>query len=1324
MVTSPSLQMDTANSSAKDVANQTGLWQSPSLSKSVPVVRISSSPSDERPSFNLNHAPSKANKKARIESMKLLAHVLVQLQTRHMPPTVYDSFGDKKNTTSGSSIGVMVDTMKDAIKRKGASVVGSPSQIVDDDSDEDTRLVYSTDDTYELLIQLRNVLLLSVAQGWQIFDDELDAEGSKSSHPFRRTRSSFQGNRSGSPSPVRGSHIHASELLMQCVSVLASIVQEDCRYKTAAPRPLRPSNSLHALCLDIAQFLINTNRRNPQVVSHIAHVMIPSFSTFPKEMHVKLLKFFEECILWGVYQDLHTFQSGIGQGTPKEIDKTGGEKAHVTIQIDGVDEVFDHDHDSKYDWDSSTPFGSTILSANAPSQARSVYHLSSIASLLLAAILENVDIDKDHHHLELHERFQRVLLAIMRLKFDACSDLLRVIAYHTPQARPSACAALILLWRTAVGHITVSEPLAGSQIRYPPNTMQALSHPYSHRFIPWRFAPASCPVRNSCHSCANLIVGFGLMCPSCMCNVHFDCYDYPQGCSLVQYIVATDHEIQKVAMYRFCHNGEIPRVPRVQHHDFHCLNLFTLSLCFECRKPLWGCSSQAIGCTSCSIFFHLDCFSAAMPDLPACGKCVIDSGHVEVSKEVLHGTFTDYYSHAPSVNKGDFEYCSYEEISIYLGIFWTQLQILENGIALGSVVVTQDGRNVAQISQVDEFELHLIVQKCQTLLESDNLRSSQLTDDYQFENRLSRREHNLLFDWSCLAFICMVIRGPTRSMQLESPGFLNATNLGALNEHISPEDMLYCAVSSGHMRRALGNEFNIVSEPAVRHFLEYLSQLGFFQTVDNPNGNSQPLSAFTLPFGFDSSVEVETLVSAIEACLSDENLSINEVGFLLLTRRLLPNGMSSEYALRRLARCLIGWILTEDIAVASILRDFVAKQRTLPGVPMVRELLAWPERLSPRTAASSTTNGGDYIVFRRALHLRYSAVWLFSLHDQDPVLYAEMLYDACADFVDEESLEEYMDPPILSPDKFESHRLQKILRCISKLLQASVMFSAFDRLISRWMESAASLKSKEFMAPLYRVFELERNNMFRFSRSSDSAMADFENPEYPSVDPWRPILALASQRGEQLSGSLDWLNLLASGGVQIPTPHFLRFVALISEEKVLKNGVALVNAAFKNTWLNPIGRQDLLLVITKLHTNFSPIIVSAIRDHRNLDNLLQLIRQSLASCLLLFGCDKKKLVDLGIVTDDETRALPHRRKTNNRHSSSRDPATIDANMANAIEQYVDMDVDEISCVIAKFFNVFLTESPLMEAYEVDNFILRNGKMLAKRLESAESYPSW
>jgi hypothetical protein len=99
----------------------------------------------------------------------------------------------------------------------------------------------------------------------------------------------------------------------------------------------------------------------------------------------------------------------------------------------------------------------------------------------------------------------------------------------------------------------------------------------------------------------------------------------------------------------------------------------------------------------------------------------------------------------------------------------------------------------------------------------------------------------------------------------------------------------------------------------------------------------------------------------------------------------------------------------KDIAVASILRDFVAKQERLPGVPLTNQTHVWPERPTLRLASSSNTNGGDYVAFRRALHSRYPAVWLLTLHDQDTALYAEVLYDACVDFEKVQNLDSSVD---------------------------------------------------------------------------------------------------------------------------------------------------------------------------------------------------------------------------------------------------------------------------------------------------------------------------
>lgn len=46
-------------------------------------------------------------------------------------------------------------------------------------------------------------------------------------------------------------------------------------------------------------------------------------------------------------------------------------------------------------------------------------------------------------------------------------------------------------------------------------------------------------------------------------------------------------------------------------------------------------------------------------------------------------------------------------------------------------------------------------------------------------------------------------------------------------------------------------------------------------------------------------------------------------------------------------------------------------------------------------------NGGDYVASRRALLSQYVTRWLLALHDEDVNLYAKMVYEICADLVDD-----------------------------------------------------------------------------------------------------------------------------------------------------------------------------------------------------------------------------------------------------------------------------------------------------------------------------------
>lgn len=596
-------------------------------------------------------------------------------------------------------------------------------------------------------------------------------------------------------------------------------------------------------------------------------------------------------------------------------------------------------------WTPWSPLGPSsktvdILSTRAPRQPLSMYYLTSLTSPLLVAILDNIDLTSPHAP-TLHRLCQLVNL-IATCKPDAYLDVLEVVAYHTSKARRSALCLLSTLWPSALGHAIVSKPLpifsyldslqriggVGPMLR------RQADHPYTHQFVPWRFpATSSTPAlfegvsQHSCRSCSTTIHGFGLLCPFCLCGVHFDCYDCPEGSFLSQYSLASDPDTQKVAVHRFSHvlsprRDWDPWVVKKGYHVFRLVNIFTLSLCFICRTPLWGCVTQGLKCSSCQQFMHTSCLQrATSADLPRCRTAKVDSQHMTITSNSLRRSFSDHYRDILAVD--DLKKRTYEEISVIFSVLWIQLQLLNNGVALGSVVIDSQkpSLNIPVKKDPDDWELHYVLQSCERYLASGRLPIAVVTDEYIQESRRSAAEHCMMFDWSHLGYIATIIKSPFE----ESEPIFASHNLLNVNPPQGPADGIneaprqpFEVASLPHMRNALGYEMHIFSDAITGHLLSHLHHLGFFHRQDlqpifyeGRFSNEEIPCVFAIPLGLDVSTEVETLFAAIEGCLSDLDLSVNEQGLLLLTRKLWPNGMASEYGLHRLTQNLISWILAE-----------------------------------------------------------------------------------------------------------------------------------------------------------------------------------------------------------------------------------------------------------------------------------------------------------------------------------------------------------------------------------------------------------------------------
>ena len=147
----------------------------PSSSGSLPVDRTQSNyfvePGPSKPAIRISTFPATKPTGRAYESRKLLAHILDQLNGRPKPPLLFEAFSNAQSTSIEKNPGAFLEMMKGKRRDTKQSVQVEP---MDDDTEDELDGVFTTNVTYDLMVQLKNVLMMSVAQGWHIFDGEYD----------------------------------------------------------------------------------------------------------------------------------------------------------------------------------------------------------------------------------------------------------------------------------------------------------------------------------------------------------------------------------------------------------------------------------------------------------------------------------------------------------------------------------------------------------------------------------------------------------------------------------------------------------------------------------------------------------------------------------------------------------------------------------------------------------------------------------------------------------------------------------------------------------------------------------------------------------------------------------------------------------------------------------------------------------------------------------------------------------------------------------------------------------------------------------------------
>lgn len=579
-----------------------------------------------------------------------------------------------------------------------------------------------------------------------------------------------------------------------------------------------------------------------------------------------------------------------------------------------IEEVQNNDHIPQAPRSASAT--EQIQSTNNPHQSTQIYHLAFILPPLLSAIFDSIDTFDPNGTFILPTQFLELLRGMVNSKIDLYNDLLEIVAFRGSKARRLAIACLADLWPRAVGHSTISSAFCP-----PEHGRTHQSGPEIHQFSPW-FSDLSAGRINLndltavCHSCSKSIDGFCLRCPLCLISVHADCYDFPAGNSEIQYSMADGPQVQRIGVHRFSHllNGHrLHAAMPVQGHFLRPTIWFTLCLCLVCRKPLWGCHMQGLRCEHCSMPVHFDCLSSTELLRP-CKTSTFTSSDMTIEWKNLRQSCLEHFPFL-SYPKDQLLDRSYEEISIYWGILRTQLQFLTSGVGMGSLVISK-----SKAATVQQFELHSTLETCEQLLNSNSLPSGPSTEQYRKHINSTSHGLSVLFDQSFLEYVSASIKSSSPQHSLPSSAFLNVEHIYG-DQDDAARSLPYECVCLSHMKNILSVDFAIRNEDTAYLLVNHLHQLAFLDRRDHLLRPFESFSSgndveciFPLPLSLDLSPNVETLISAIESCLTDLDLTANEFGFLLLTRRFGPNGLASEQALTRLAGNVFSWILDEVCA--------------------------------------------------------------------------------------------------------------------------------------------------------------------------------------------------------------------------------------------------------------------------------------------------------------------------------------------------------------------------------------------------------------------------
>lgn len=1294
---------------------------------------ISTFASKNAPGTSRNPA---ATEKLRLELVKLLKVAIQRLKNRPYPPSAFEPTALVTGSHPTPDLHATANAVRGAVRLANAGAEWKQDTDHDDDEDEVAlNQKYSTEETFNHLTSVRDSLILS---GDKLF-------GSTQSESHLQTNPLV----TRSPSPNRKGRVHSSyedeesvtpaSLLDELIVTLGDVVREDCRYQVTRYRPKCPPNALQGVVLEVASVIARLHRNNPEVLSKLGFAILPAFSTFSPRMHERIMRFFEEDLMNHMLYMYEISRRSQGSEEAEPLAQQSRSGQVPEIQVERVLEDSLADRDLPFQPWSSNRSKVSGIAWSAPRQALQSYNLAALVSPLFAALFEAIRLNS--RDLTTLHRFHSILRTIIRLKKDAYADIVDVIAFAPSSSRLIAVEALATFWPKAFGHTIFSRPLSVLSYESQISTFVPVVQPTTglselHEFLLWRFKAPITSNRQAarpqaghaaiCIVCNKSIVGLGLMCPCCNTTVHArSCYDHNGGVDKLKYISKEDKS-QKYAIIRYSQCSpkrlDVPLEEFCQdRHQFRPVHLLSLVLCFICRRPLWGCYSQGLRCSSCLHFAHGRCIQNAR-NFPSCRTIPFSQKHVTIAHDALKRSWVEHYDSLMWSEMELFDR-SYEDVSTAYGIFWMELELLNAGIAAGTIVIEHPTAYApSNRGKVDEFELHYYVALYGAQLSGSRLARSNSTLEYIENCGQLDSDISLLHDVPLLLMAASSVKLP----QSQGSGDNRLLRVDTAEENPPSElEHPFEFVSLAHIRDALGYDINIHSDTTARFLLSHMTRLGLIYRLDSTpldiftRDDLHPSEIYSFPstLAIDASTSVEALFASIQACLEDLDVSINEFGLSLLTRRCWPTGMMTDYALARLTNMVLSWVLSEENRLLLVIRDFGSLREQLPGVRSEGQRLPWPEPI-PSKSGSSGSGAIEYTSTRRALLLRYAMPWLLQVHDLQRQLYAQCLYQQCLQLADSSTSgisqlpeHDHSDGELCSQ---EIKVADETLKLIVKLCQTGIVWTTFDDLFVNWLDTMSRLS--RFATPvvfkyLPRLFSSE-DLSYRRSIADDGM--DEDVARY-MMDPWRVIVDAASDDTAGLERCLQWVLVLARSGVEIPNNTLMQLAAFARDfhAPFLTHSI-LMEALLYSVWVKSMGRSDLLDMIYAVFSRQSTNLRNGIVLKQHMEIMHNFLRHSLTSCLLLYGCRRDTIRSLKLLDESQMISLPPRRRSNiTTNPISTNPLAIDMDMLELLCFAAMEGTPETCLIVAKFLNALISEPNLLAANEVDQFVLINGHTLFK-----------